>query len=141
MWSRTDSRFLERILEIWLYLQDESIGNWMLTRVVDGQEKPEFVFDSAMRIKPNGRVKVRNYQKRINATAKEYANTVSFVTSLPRSRRRHLPTPLQRFVVPVFCGVDHFYLTFSSSNKTSHHLGLYVRNNNHIHLPIYMAFK
>ena len=30
----------------------------MLTRVVDGQERPEFVFDSAMRIKSNGRVKV-----------------------------------------------------------------------------------
>jgi len=39
-------------------LQDEAIGSWVLTRVIDGQERPEFVFDNAMRIKPNGRVKV-----------------------------------------------------------------------------------
>lgn len=38
--------------------KEESIGSWMLTRVIDGQERPEFVFDSSMRIKPNGRVKV-----------------------------------------------------------------------------------
>lgn len=38
--------------------KDESIGSWLLTRVIDGQEKPEFVFDGSMRIKPNGRVKV-----------------------------------------------------------------------------------